>query len=338
MNMIRKKEFESIRSYLSKSIKFSDRNIILARGDSLKILKSIPSNTVSLILTDPPYHSTKKNNIYGDKSFKEDLDYVQWLSKYSKEWCRVLKPNGSLFCFCSSALASKLEVAFSEKFNILSQIVWTKPNEPGFDGWKQKMKKESLRQWYPHSERIIFAEPAKEGNLFRSYFGDLLNNSRKKTGLTMHELTEKVGAYGKINHGGAVSNWEAGRNTPTPEQYKKICKALIGTRKIKKMPVYEDAIRQFKTNGSDEFTDVWNFQSVRVYKGKHPAEKPLDLLKHAIKSTTYEGDIILDCFSGSGNTGIAALDLDRLTVLIEVDKKWISNSELNLKNKLKSLN
>jgi len=55
-------------------------------------------------------------------------------------------------------MAARLELMFSENFNILSHIVWTKSNDPGFDGWKGKMKKEALRQWYAHSERIIFAE------------------------------------------------------------------------------------------------------------------------------------------------------------------------------------
>lgn len=318
--------FESIKEALSNSVRFSNKKVVIAEGDSLSLLKKIPEHSVSLIITDPPYHSTKKSNIQGDKSFKEDMQYVQWLSEYSEEWYRILKPNGSLFCFCSSELSARLEVAFSEKFNILSQIVWTKPNDPGFDGWKQKMKKEALRQWYPHSERILFVEPAYEGNLFRSYFGCLLNDMRKKAGLSTYELTEKIGAYNKINHGGAVSNWEAGRNTPALEQYNKICEVLLKTGKIEKMPRYEDVIRQFKTNGSDVFTDVWNFKSVRPHKGKHPAEKPIDLLQHAIKSTTKEGDVVLDCFSGSGNTGLASLNLNRFSVLMDIDTKWISKS------------
>ena len=70
-----------------------------------------------------------------------------------------------------------LEVMLATRFNVLSHIVWTKPNDPGFDGWKGKMKKESLRQWYPHSGRIRFAEPAVEGNLHRSPFGEFFKET-----------------------------------------------------------------------------------------------------------------------------------------------------------------
>ncbi len=324
--MNRKKDLEKIKKSIAFSVKVSTSKALLAEGDSLNLLRSLPEHSVSLILTDPPYHTTKKDNIRGDTSFKEDGHYLKWMEEYAKEWRRILKPNGSLFCFCSPAMAARLEVSFSKYFNILSQIVWTKPNDPGFDGWKQKMKKEALRQWYAHTERIIFAEPSYNGNLYRSYFGNLLRHMRKQANLSMHQLTELVGAYGHINHGGAVSNWEAGRNIPSLDQYKKLCDALIKTRKIKTMPPYEDTIRPFKVDASIEFTDVWNFPSVRPFKGKHPAEKPITLLEHAIEATTYPGDIVLDCFSGSGNTALAALRLGRMTVLMEIDPLWVSRS------------
>mgnify|MGYP003601013211 CR=1 FL=1 len=316
-------KFNKISSLLSDEIYCSSPSAIVLEGDSLEIIKRIPSSSISLILTDPPYHATKKKNIYGDTNFKKDECYLDWMREYAKEWKRILKPNGSLFCYCDSSMSAKLEVMFSEYFNILSHVVWTKPNEPGFDGWKGKMKKESLRQWYSHSERIIFVEPALDGNLHRSPFANLLREARQKSELSGHKLTEMVGAYGKVNHGGAVSNWEAGRNTPSREQYQKICDAILSTGKVNKMPYYEDAIRPFFMSKDKEFTDVWNFPSVRPFKGKHPAEKPLEMLKHAIEATTYEGDIVLDCFGGSGSTMLATIETNRLAISIEIEHQWV---------------
>lgn len=319
----RLRKFNKISSVLSDEIYCSSPSAIVLEGDSLEIIKRIPSSSISLILTDPPYHATKKKNIYGDTNFKKDECYLDWMREYAKEWKRILKPNGSLFCYCDSSMSAKLEVMFSEYFNILSHVVWTKPNEPGFDGWKGKMKKESLRQWYSHSERIIFVEPALDGNLHRSPFANLLREARQKSELSGHKLTEMVGAYGKVNHGGAVSNWEAGRNTPSREQYQKICDAILSTGKVNKMPYYEDAIRPFFMSKDKEFTDVWNFPSVRPFKGKHPAEKPLEMLKHAIEATTYEGDIVLDCFGGSGSTMLATIETNRLAISIEIEHQWV---------------
>lgn len=314
--------FNNIKDCFQNDIVYGEGEILLINGDSLKQLKKIPDNSIALILTDPPYHSTKKKNIVGDTSFNSNNEYIEWMERYSIEWKRILKHNGSVFCFCSSEMASHLEVMFSKEFNILSQIVWTKPNEPGYDGWKKKMKKEALRQWYPHSERIIFMEPAYEGNLFRTYFGNMLKQWRREAKISAQYLAEVTQSYGKINHGGAVSNWEAGRNMPSKEQYKKIIEALVKTGKLENLPIYEDMIRPFNVDSNVEFTDVWSFQNVRQYKGKHPAEKPLDLLKHAILSTTYEGDIVLDCFGGSGSTALAARETGRKCISIELEEKW----------------
>lgn len=330
----RKHDFQAFAKALGSSIRASSKDSIVAEGDSLALVRKLPSQSVSLILTDPPYHATKKKNIYGDTAFEEDQHYLEWMAQYAVEWKRVLRPNGSFFCFCASELAARLEVLFSKDFNILSHIVWTKPNDPGFDGWKQKMKKESLRQWYAHTERIIFAEPACEGNLHRSPFAQFLREVRTKAGLTSNQLAELTGAYGNVNHGGAVSNWETGRNIPSKEQYDKLCSALLATQKIDTMPPYEDVIRPFMVDSSKEFTDVWTFPSVRPYKGKHPAEKPSSMLEHAIEATTFPGDIVLDCFGGSGSTAVAALKLGRRAISMEIEPAWAARiaSRLQLTN------
>lgn len=318
----REQDFKRVRATIEPELVLSVSNALVAKGDSLQLLRKLPAHSISLILTDPPYHATKKRNIYGDTAFAEDQHYIEWMAEYAVEWRRVLRPNGSFFCFCDSSMSGRLDVLFSKNFNVLSHIVWTKPNDPGFDGWKGKMKKEALRQWYPHSERILFAEPATEGNLFRSPFALFLRNARKQAGLSMHQLTAKIGAHGKVNHGGAVSNWEDGRNTPSREQYEKMRKALMETGKVESMSPYEDVIRPFVMDASKEFTDVWTFPSVHPYKGKHPAERPAAMLEHAIEATTFPGDVVLDCFGGGGSTALAALKLKRRAVVMEIQSAW----------------
>lgn len=324
--------FETIKDSLHNDTYYANQNSLICNDDSLKLLKLIPDNSISLIVTDPPYHSTKKGNIINDKSFSSDEEFVQWIELFSIEWRRILRPNGCGYMFCSSAMESKLDNMLSKRFNILSHIVWTKPNEPGHDGWKGKMKKEALRQWYPQSERIIFFEPADMGNLKRSYFGNWLKNKRTECRISGHELTELTGAYGKVNHGGAVSNWETGRNIPSKDQYALICDALYRKGVSEKLPDYEDIIRPFEANAQMNYTDVWDFPSVKAYKGKHPAEKPISLLEHCITSSSYEGDIILDCFAGSGSTLVAALKTNRLAIGMEIDPQWCTSIKSRLEN------
>ncbi|GJD79583.1 hypothetical protein NBEOAGPD_2812 [Methylobacterium gregans] len=326
----RENEFQAVTRAIGSAAVLRTEAALVVEGDSLPVLQDIPDGSISLIVTDPPYHATKKHNIFGDTKFEDDDQYLAWLALYVREWRRILRPNGSIYCFCDQTLSSRIEALFYQDYNVLSHIVWTKPNEPGFDGWKQKMKKEALRQFYPHSERVIFAEPAIPGSLFKSHFAVTLKALRKTAGLTTYQLTEAIGAYGKVNHGGAVSNWEAGRNVPSRDQYALMCQAFKRTGRVKATPAYEDIIRPFHMSGDREFTDIWNFPSVRPYKGKHPAEKPLSMLEHIVFTSSYPGDIVLDCFAGSGSTAAAATKLGRRAVSIEVDPHWTDMAKARL--------
>jgi site-specific DNA-methyltransferase (adenine-specific) len=318
----RVRSLASIGKAFGDAVVLTSNKAVVACGDSLQLLKQVHDSSVSLILTDPPYHSTKKANIYGDKAFAEDHEYLSWMRAFGAEWQRILRPNGALYVFCATAMSAQLEVMLSDFLRPLNHITWTKPNDPGFDGWKGKMSKEALRRWYPHSERILFLEQATAGRGRRSTLGQFIRERRLAAGLSGHQVTEKTGEYGAVNHGGAISNWETGRNIPSREQYRKLADVLEATGRIGQMPAYEDVVRPFNMTGELEYTDVWTFPSVRPYEGKHPAEKPLDMLTHAIDASTYPGDIVLDCFAGSGATAVAALASNRRTVAIEIEDSW----------------
>lgn len=329
----RSKHFGQIQNALEPVSVGSGSDYVVALGDSLELLKMIPSSSISLIAVDPPYHSTKKANIYGDKAFAEDEHFLDWMEAFAQEWKRILKTNGTLYLFCSSQMSARLEVRLSTFFRPLNMITWTKPNSPGYDGWKGKMKKENLRNWYPHSERIIMFEHGTYGRRSatrRSPLGQYIKDCRLQAGLSGHALTEMTGEYGKVNHGGAVANWEAGRYVPSREQWHKICEAITSTGRVSEMLPYEDIVRPMNLSSGMEFTDVWNFESVKPFQGKHPAEKPIDMMRHIVRSSSYKGDIVLDCFAGSGSTGAAALLEGRRAVCIDIEEQWAQRAAREL--------
>ena len=63
----------------------------------------------------------------------------------------------------------------------------------------------------------------------------------------------------------------------------------------------------------------------------HPTIKPLSIIRTLIKNSSNEGDIVLDCFSGSGTTCVAAKELNRRYLGIEIDPRYhqISIDRLN---------
>lgn len=82
-------------------------------------------------------------------------------------------------------------------------------------------------------------------------------------------------------------------------------------------------------NGGTQMTDVWRIPAVSRWEkeqGKHPTQKPLRLLYRIILASTNTGDTILDPFSGSGTTGIAANLLGRKYIGIEQDSSFVDLS------------
>ena len=58
------------------------------------------------------------------------------------------------------------------------------------------------------------------------------------------------------------------------------------------------------------------------YKRIHPTEKPVALMEYLIKTYSNEGDVVLDFTMGSGTTGVAAKNLNRNFIGIEMDEGY----------------
>jgi adenine-specific DNA-methyltransferase len=86
---------------------------------------------------------------------------------------------------------------------------------------------------------------------------------------------------------------------------------------------YETLRRPFSVTPDVPYTDVWTFPTVNTYPGKHPCEKPTAMLRHIIEASTRPGALVLDCFAGSGSTGIACLETGRRFIGIEMSDHWV---------------
>jgi len=77
--------------------------------------------------------------------------------------------------------------------------------------------------------------------------------------------------------------------------------------------------------------NIWE-QSPQRQKGGHPAPFPTKLAEDHIKSWSNEGDTVLDCFMGSGTTGVAAKNLNRDFIGIELDEEYFKIAEERITN------
>ncbi len=97
----------------------------LYQWDAFQLVKEIPDYCVDLILTDPPYNLRRGNN--GPDRDKEQFDP----SRLTKDFQRILKPDGNIFAFCSFRQVGKRLQAFDWIFDTLQYMVRHKTDPKG---------------------------------------------------------------------------------------------------------------------------------------------------------------------------------------------------------------
>lgn len=335
-------------------------SINLVNDDSLSYIKTLPDNCIDLIATDPPYFQVKSCG--WDNQWENATAYLSWLDEMLAEFWRVLKPTGSLYMFCGSKLAADTEILVRERFNLLNHIIWAKPSGP----WRRQ-NKESLRSYFPATERIIFAEhyqgPYKgKGSEYLQQCRKLKENvlkplieyfkqARDSLGITAKEIHKATGKQ-MASHWFGYSQWQL----PSEADYLKLQELFkhVAEEKLSKNPLdrkhaelaseqitlrreyhelaaqYQLLRRPFSVTVDVPYTDVWTYPPVQYYLGKHPCEKPAAMMEHIINSSSREGDVVADFFMGSGATIKAALKLNRRVIGVELETDRFEQTKLEI--------
>ncbi|MGI7060357.1 DNA-methyltransferase [Citrobacter amalonaticus] len=325
-------------------------SVELINADSLHYIASLPDNSIDLIVTDPPYFRVKPEG--WDNQWKGDEDFLCWLDGYLAEFWRVLKPAGSLYLFCGHRLASDIEIMMRERFNVLNHIIWAKPS-----GRWNGCNKESLRAYFPATERILFAEhyqgpyqpkddgyAEKSNDLKQHLMTPLISyfrNARDSLGVSAKQIADATGKKNMASHWFGMSQWQL----PNESDYLKLQTLFsrVAAEKHQKndlahphhelaatwhslnrkyselLEEYKSLRRQFTVSALVPYTDVWTHKPVQFYPGKHPCEKPADMLQQIIAASSKPGDVVADFFMGSGSTIKVAMTLGRRAIGVELE-------------------
>jgi site-specific DNA-methyltransferase (adenine-specific) len=238
----------------------------LITGDCLKVMRTMPSESVDLVITDPPFNIGKDyGDTYNDK--KDAEEYIKWCKEWLTECIRLLKPTGSLYLFNYPENNAYLLPFLQEKMIFKRWMTWHYPTNIG------------------HSKT---------------------NYTRTQHSILFCIKTEN-----------ATFNREA-----IAEPYKNPTDKRI----IERM--------QNGSNGRAPY-DVFQFNLVKnVSKDKtsHPCQIPVPLLKIFIKASSNEGDWVFDPFGGSFSTSVAAKELNRNSISIDINPDYVAIGKKRLAN------
>lgn len=320
---------------------YQDDAVTLYHADCRDILPTL--GRFDLLLTDPPYGRVKGDFDFEWKNKKSMLgDCAEWRDLFVDR----IKSNGTLYWFAWPSLAGQIEAAISEKFNVLSHIVWI-----GTGKASRRMDPTMLRKPSFDTDRIIMAEHYGSDNMargetgydkkcdeargiifepIRKYICDefdragMLNNEGKIAANVACGFSPSLGGMA-ARHYFSASQWQL----PTEDHYLALRNLLNNSGEDRYLRreyedlcrEYEDLRRYFDGTVDGPKSDVWEFAPSGNKYG-HPTEKPLSLISHMIRLSCRSTGIVLDPFAGSGTTGRAAKDLGRKCVLIEREEKY----------------
>ena len=286
-------------------------NTIL-HGDCLNLIKNIPSETIDLVIADPPYFK-----VIGEKwdyVWRTLDDYINWSCQWLIEVSRILRLGGSFYLF--------------GYFRVLAHII-PKLGDLGLEFKQQIIIDKGMQVVSGRATKnyTIFPNTTESVLLIikdnKKWLKEFLKKKKQEKGWTSKQINEKLGV--KSNGGGMWSIY-TGKNVceqfPTKErwaQFENIFDFSLA---------YEKVSQTF--NPIMGYTNVWT--DIDFYKEKrvHPTQKPLKLIQRVIQASSNPSDIILDPFMGSGTTAVVAKILNRKYIGFEINKDYIEQSRKRL--------
>ncbi len=259
-------------------------------------LLSLPENSVSLVITDPPYFidgmgdewnherlwgRVKNAGVIGSLPVgmkfdpKQGVRLQEFLTPISEELMRVLKPGGFFLCFAQPRLSHRTAMAIeSAGFEIRDMLAWQ------YSGQAKAFSQE-------HFVRKMALSEDEKSEIIRKLGGRKTPQLRPQMEIIVLAQAPKAGTF--------IENWlehetgliDVSNPVVQPDMFP-------GTL----MPVPKPRERH-----------------------QHMTTKPVDLCRHLIRIFSVSGSLTLDPFAGCGTSGVAALAEGREFVGFEIDEQ-----------------
>ena len=236
--------------------------IKLMMGDCLERMKEIPSGSIDMILTDPPYGTTACK-----------WDSIIPLEPMWAQLKRIIKPNGAIVVTASQPFTTTLIASNIKMFKY--NLIWEKSRSSS----PMLAKKQPMRF---HEDVCVFYKK-------QPTYNPIMSEGNKNHGTKAGKATINI-------HGGIESKFKE------------------NTSKMK----YPRSVMKVKSTDST--------------RNLHPTQKPVALMEYLIKTYTNEGETVLDFTCGSGSTGVAAKNLNRNFIGIELDETYFNIAKERINN------
>ena len=287
----------------------------IIHGDALKVLDELSSESIDLVLTDPPYFLDGFDDQWDTKRMAKSYKYYavdsmvpgmkfdreqgvrlyNWFLEIAPKLYRVLKPGGFAFVFASPRLYHRLACAMDDAgFNIRDCFMWLyTQNQPKAMSLKHFVRKLDI----PEEDKLVILEKLNGWKTpqIKSCFEPIVVAQKPYEGtLLKNFLTHNVGLFN--------TTVQVGQNM-FPSN------VLL----VEKMDKHLDRYFLIPKPTREE----------KGLTNAHFTVKPVLLCQHLIQLATIPNAVVLDPFAGTGTTCVAAKALQRHYLGIEIQEDYV---------------
>jgi len=356
---------KSIESFLTGRGETEWRNRLIW-GDKKYVLPSLLpefANSVDLIYIDPPFGTgadfsfiatvpddpdategdslvfTKEPSIIEQKAYRDTwghgLDtYLHWFYETAALLHELLNDRGSIYVHLDSGVSHYAKLILDEVFGaeqFVNEIVWRRAfahNDPARCGMIHDVllfySKTESRTW-----NDVLQKPSRE---YVEQFFDQYDETRKERYERLPLDAPRHGAGGNLLYEWK-GVWPAKNRTwavqrEKMEEYDRAGRIHYPKKGIPRLKRYESEYEG--TVLQDIWTDINKIHNQSPELLHYPTQKPEALLERILKTSSNEGDLVLDCFVGSGTTAAVAEKLGRRWIVCDLSRFAIHTTRKRL--------
>jgi len=281
-------------------------------GDSLEVLRALPTGKINLVLTSPPYALHFKKE-YGNKSKRE---YIQWFTPFAREIYRILCDDGSFVLNIGgsynpgtptrSIYHFKLLIALVEEihFHLAQECFWYNPAKMPMPAEWVTVRRIRVRDSVEYIWWLSKTPWPKASNLevLKEYSEDMIRLNRNGVRGTVRPSGHVIrSSFDKVDAGGSIPA--------------NVTEAVL-----------DDCPESMLKMGNNAANDAYTLRCKEAGIKIHPARFPALLPKFFIKLLTKQNDLVVDPFAGSNTTGSVAEGLRRRWIASEAIEEYLKAS------------
>lgn len=316
-------------------------------GDALCVLRSLPSESIDVVLTSPPYWRQRRYDTDGIGMEPEWSAFVDSLSAIFEEVHRVLKPTGSVWLNIGDTYDEKrlVGVPWRVAFALIDRQGWILRNDVIWN--KVKGGPDNARDKLGNVHEYVFHFVKQPRGYF--YDVDAIRSSPKKSRVENGAVVSATGVRGvryqrQIELSSQLSADEKrAAKAGLDDMLQQMADGALGDFRMiirgQQRSTHSDSehvsgrARELRDKGfyflryhpkGSKPRDVWDILPEDTQKRSlHFAPFPEDLCKIPLVATCPENGIVLDPFCGTGTANYVAFALGRKSVGVDVSPKYI---------------